>query len=279
MIMFKLQNKLAVLLFLLTSVFGGATQAQTSAMPLKVLAEGSNSDVEKPFLAVARDVTVYNTLRAAVAPNLENHSADYFETHAIIFAYLGQRRSGGYSVNIVEKGNRFIVLERAPAKGSMTTQALTTPFQVAEITLEHDAALPLAFDTAWHNALTSYKVKQGNFQMSGGFAGITEKFGIKGQIRTWTHGDLVTFVMDLQSVRGKAAHRLQSIATALVPQNTKVNLPYLHADSFVQPPANVLVATGAFDRTRRKLTLKFASLPNSRIADGFEGKGQLIAQR
>lgn len=279
--MLKLSAKFALLLTLLLTV-ATTTQARTTVgqdeIKFQVMASGSYSSQEKPFLAVARDVTVYQTLRAALAPNLPAQSENYFRSHAVVFAYLGQRRSGGYSVAVVPRAQRLIVLERGPAKGSIVTEALTTPFVVVEVEREHDQELPLAFDTAWQNALTTYRVTQGNFQTTGGFAGIREKFTVTGRLRTLTQGDLVTFVADLQGVRGKQRYQLQSITTALVPRADKVTVPYWHAGGFVQPPENVLGATGKFDRSRKQLTLEFKSLPNN-IADDFEGTGRLTARR
>lgn len=278
--MLKLSAKFAFWLTLLL-VAGNVALARTAPrqaeLKFQVLADGSYSSQEKPFLAVARDVSVYQTLRATLAPNLAAQNEDYFRSHAVVFAFLGERRSGGYSVAVVNRAGRLIVLERAPEKGSMVTQAITTPFLIFEVDLEHDQALPLAFDTAWSNALTTYRVTQGNFQVTGGFAGIREKYTLAGRLQTLTQGDLVTFVTDLQATRGRQRNQLQSIATAIVPRVDKVTLPYLHAGSFVQPPENVLGATGKFDRSRKQLTLEFKSLPNN-IADDFEGTGRLTAR-
>ncbi|HEX7312984.1 MAG TPA: DUF885 family protein [Pyrinomonadaceae bacterium] len=61
-----------------------------------------------------------------------------FDTHAVVVAYQGQQRTGGYSIEIAGIRRTGTVLaitvnERRPASGSLTTQALTSPFVAVSI--------------------------------------------------------------------------------------------------------------------------------------------------
>lgn len=61
-----------------------------------------------------------------------------FENKTIIAVFMGERNSGGYSIeikNVVENGNQLIVsyIENSPSADSMVTMALTQPFHVIEI--------------------------------------------------------------------------------------------------------------------------------------------------
>ena len=61
-----------------------------------------------------------------------------FDTRAVVVAYQGQQRTGGYSVEITGIKRTGTVLavtvsERRPASGSFTTQALTSPFVAVSI--------------------------------------------------------------------------------------------------------------------------------------------------
>src|SRR5215204_7773172 len=61
-----------------------------------------------------------------------------FDTRAVVVAYQGQQRTGGYSIEITDIKRTGTVLattvsERRPASGSFTTQALTSPFVAVSI--------------------------------------------------------------------------------------------------------------------------------------------------
>jgi hypothetical protein len=61
-----------------------------------------------------------------------------FDTRAVVVAYQGQQRSGGYSIEITGVKRVGTVLavtvdERRPASGDITTQALTSPFVAVSV--------------------------------------------------------------------------------------------------------------------------------------------------
>src|SRR5437764_175538 len=65
---------------------------------LKIIAEGSQSSITKSFIAVIRDAETYEALRRA-AGNLPDTNVD-FDSHILIAAFLGERNTGGYSVEM-----------------------------------------------------------------------------------------------------------------------------------------------------------------------------------
>ena len=61
-----------------------------------------------------------------------------FDTRAVVIAYQGQKPTGGYSIEIAGIKRTGTVLavtvsERRPASGSLTTQAVTSPFVAVSI--------------------------------------------------------------------------------------------------------------------------------------------------
>src|SRR4051794_27567990 len=70
---------------------------------LKELAAGAYGSIHESFVLVARDAQTYAALRTLV-PTLPDQPANFFQTHAVVAAFLGQRRSGGYGVEIKQTG-------------------------------------------------------------------------------------------------------------------------------------------------------------------------------
>src|SRR5258706_7669586 len=89
---------------------------------LKVVAEGSDSPIKTTFAAVIRDAETYAAIRA-LAGNLPALNEDFFRSHLIISAFLGERNTGGYGVTISREQNGQIrVAEKVPRKDMMATQ-------------------------------------------------------------------------------------------------------------------------------------------------------------
>ena len=82
---------------------------------LKVLAEGSHSKINDPFVAVVRDTDTYAAL-SRLDENLPRLDADFFTEHVVIAAFLGQRNTGGYGVEITPSPVRYTFLRRNLAK-------------------------------------------------------------------------------------------------------------------------------------------------------------------
>ncbi|HYO91186.1 MAG TPA: protease complex subunit PrcB family protein, partial [Pyrinomonadaceae bacterium] len=169
---------------------------------LKILAGGAYGKVNDAFVVVARDAETYAALRELV-DNLPQVSADFFKKNIVVAAFLGQRRTGGYGVEItLAENNRLRVSSTSPPAGSMTTQALTAPFKVISIPdLEH-RSLSIEIGPAWNNETRPYRVSSGDFTTGGGFAGRIERLQLAGDIRVSRLGKLATFVFDLKSSGG-----------------------------------------------------------------------------
>jgi hypothetical protein len=257
----------------------GASDEGTLKGEIKVLAEGDSS-INDAFVAVARDAGTYAAIRALVK-NLPDMSADFFEHNAVIAAFLGQRRTGGYSVRLTREADGTVHLEQqSPAKGYMTTQSLTAPFKIVSVPtgdshFRFENTLKLEVGSAWQSALRPYRVTAGNFKMSGGFAAHTERFTLKGDIGVMRAGKLATLIFNLKSEGGEKARALQEVTTGLV-QNDGLTIPYLEAGTLVDVPRSALHVQGSFTDKENNLSLTFASLP-SNVADGYGGEGTLEA--
>src|SRR5439155_21782063 len=73
--------------------------SKTSTNAIKVLAEGFHSSITNPFIAVVRDAGTYAELMK-LDNTLPKLDAEFFNSNAVIAAYLGTRNTGGYSVEI-----------------------------------------------------------------------------------------------------------------------------------------------------------------------------------
>lgn len=248
---------------------------------IKVLASGNYSQVNDAFFAVARDAATYSAVRE-LAKDLPEMSADFFQRNAVVAAFLGQRRTGGYSVNITRaEDDRVLIRQQSPSKGSMVTQALTAPFKIVAVPIgdssfNRQSTLTLEADGAWQAAARPYRVMTGEFTMSGGFAGRSEKYGLAGDLRIMRQGALATFIFNLKSSGGAKPRVLQETATGVVRKDNSVAIYYVDAGSLVDLPRSALKAKGSFTAGEDNLSLAFDSLP-SNIADGYGGEGQLEA--
>ncbi|HYY58559.1 MAG TPA: protease complex subunit PrcB family protein, partial [Pyrinomonadaceae bacterium] len=196
---------------------------------------------------------------------------------AVVAAFLGQRRTGGYGVEITRAADGTVrVAEKTPPKGSMTTQVLTTPYEIVSLPVEDETPLKLDVDKAWREGARPYKVTSGEFTMSGGFAGRSENFRLEGNLMVMRHANLATLVFDLKSAGGTKARELKEAATGVVRAGEEVRLARFNAGSLVEPPANLLSAKGQFSDNESGLTLAFESLPST-VADGYQGTGRLSA--
>lgn len=248
---------------------------------IKVLAEGGYSQVNDAFVAVARDAETYAAIRTLVK-TLPEMSADFFEHNAVIAAFLGQRRTGGYSVRVTRAADGAIQLDQeSPAKGSLTTQALTAPFkivsvQTGESQFRFENTLRVAIGAAWQGAMRPYRVTLGEFKMYGGFAAHSETYSLAGDLRLMREGSLATFVFNLKGNGAKKERALAEVATGLVQKSGQVTIGYLEAGTLVDLPRSALNARGSFGPGENTVALTFDSLP-SNIADGFGGQGKLEA--
>lgn len=258
---------------------------------IKELAAGGYSSIREPFIIVARDAQTYALLKE-LNGKLPEFGADFFKSNAVIAAFLGQRRSGGYSVSITREGGGgggLRIAERTPPKDAMVTMALTAAFQIVSVAVEGESPLALKLDATWQAAARPYKVEAGEFTRTGGFAGRPVKSMLKGDIRIMRHAQLVTLFFALQGTgaedvgaqalqgRGvEGTHALQDVATGKVEGDGNFTLARLDPGSFVPPPRHPLRAQGKFGDGENKLMLTLEVL-QMKVDDGYGGQGTLDA--
>jgi hypothetical protein len=243
---------------------------------LKVLAEGGQSGVEDAFVAVARDAETYAQLRE-LASRLPEMSADSFKTNAVVAAFLGRRNTGGYAVRMTRATDGVIHLaQSSPPKGSMVTQAITTPFKVVSVPVTDEQPLSLEMEGEWKTMTRLYRVSTGSITVTGGIAGSSEDFRLEGEIDIMRQGRLATLAFDLKGASGTKTRALKTVATGVVQPDGSISIARMTGGSLVSPPPTALRADGKFNDGEDNLTLTFESLP-SNVADGYQGKGRLDA--
>jgi len=239
---------------------------------MKTLAEGSNGKIEQPFLFIARSAETYKQFQSAFG-DLPSSSGVNFDKQAIVAAFAGTRNTGGYSVEIKKLGEKVSVSVVNPPPDAMTTQALTTPYRVAIVSVEAEQSLNLEVSKDWKNAAQTYKLSSSEFESSGGLAGRLKKFAAEGTIDVWQFGDLVTLGFNLSGKGADEKLQLTEISSGIA-KDGKITLARLDSGSFSEGPKPPLKVSGTL--TADKLTLAFEPLPTM-VADGFQVRGKLEA--
>jgi hypothetical protein len=255
---------------------GGAKNYQPD--DLKVLAEGFHSKITKPFVAVVRDAETYAAL-VKLDENLPKLDADFFKESVAVAVFLGERNTGGYSVDIRANAIEIVVVEKKPGKGVMVPQMITSPFKIVALKGATNSAVRLSLfaDDSWRQAAPSYRVTSGKFTMSGGFAGTSEEFGLEGPIGVMRAGKLATFSFRLVASDAKKRRLLVECATGLKDSDGNFKISRMSADSLVSPPNSGLSGTVTFSEEGRKFALIMAPRP-SLVADGYSGGGTIEAE-
>ncbi|HEX8633192.1 MAG TPA: protease complex subunit PrcB family protein [Pyrinomonadaceae bacterium] len=246
---------------------------------IKELAAGGYSSVNEPFVVVARDARTYAALRL-LHDKLPELAAEFFKSNAVVAAFLGQRRSGGYAVRITRGGageaSSLRVSEKSPAKDAITTMALTSAFRIVSVSVDEESPLTLALDATWQEAARPYAVGAGEFTRIGGFAGGREHSKLAGDLRIMRHGQLATVFFALTGAGANGRYELKDAATGLVTPEGALSLTRLDPGSFVPPPRYPLRARGQFTDNEGKLSLTFEVM-EAKVNDGFGGQGKLEA--
>lgn len=117
-------------------------QAEAADRPkLRTIARGAFSGIQEPKqLVVTNSVQwtkLWNEHSALQKPAKPAPEVD-FEKETVLFVSLGQKRSGGYSVEIVgtkeTDGKVEVQLRtREPKKGGFQLQAITSPFHIVAV--------------------------------------------------------------------------------------------------------------------------------------------------
>jgi hypothetical protein len=242
---------------------------------IKILAEGYHSKITKPFVAVVRDIETYAAL-TRLDENLPKLDDDFFKEKAVLAAFLGERNTGGYSVEITASPVDVNVLEKKPGKGIIVPQMITSPFKIVALAGGSSEAVRLMLDEAWRNQMQPFDVQSGTFSISGGFAGTSEAFQLKGFVGVLREEKLATFWFRVVGPGGKKRRLLMECATGLSDGEKGIQINRMSADSLVDPPNNGLAARATFSEEGRKLTLSLLSRTGL-IADGYSGGGTIVA--
>jgi hypothetical protein len=245
---------------------------------IKVLAEGFHSKITKPFVAVVRDAETYAAL-IKLDENLPKLDAEFFKENVAVAAFLGERNTGGYSVEIRANTIEISVLEKKPGKGVMVPQMITSPFKIVALKGVTNAAvrLNLFVDDAWRTHIQLYREASGRFWMGGGFAGTSEEFGLQGFVGVMRAGNLATFRFSILNSGTSKRRLLIETCTGLIDGENRVRINRMSADSLVAQPNSGLSGTATFSDEGRKLTVNLVSRPGF-IADGYSGRGTIEAE-
>lgn len=243
---------------------------------LKVLAQGSQSAITKSFVAVVRDAETYAAL-VKLDGNLPKLDGEFFQSNAVIAAFLGERNTGGYSIDISRDASGIRVLEKKPGKDMMVTQMITAPFKIVAVEGVSNSPVWLALDDdAWQTRMTLFRVTTAKFTMVGGIAGTREEFSLGGAIGVLRAGNLATFQFRLVAPATTKRRALTEYATGIVSSDNNIRVSRMSADSLVNSPNAGLQVDGIFSDGGKKLLLSLWSRP-SMIADGYSGRGSIEA--
>jgi hypothetical protein len=242
---------------------------------LKVLAEGSQSPIKSPFVALVRDAETYAAL-TKLDGNLPKLDDEFFKTKIVVAAFLGERNTGGYSVEISRDAAGIRVMERKPEKDMMVTQVITSPFKIVAVEGVSNSPVWLTLDDAWQTRMSLFHVTTAKFTMSGGIAGTREEFSLGGTVGVLRAGNLATLQFRLIAPATTKRRALIEHATGVVGSDNNIKVSRMSADSFVDPPNTGLQADGMFSDAGKKLLLNLLARP-SMIADGYSGGGSIEA--
>ena len=240
---------------------------------IKIIAAGSHSSVETPFVFVARSPESFAQLQKLVE-NLPTEKIDFSKT-AVVAAFAGEKNMGGYSVNIEQNADKISVKVAAPPKGGMVTQVITAPFAVALVAIDAGNSLNLDLPADFSRALKKYRLTSSEFNVSGGIAGINKNFGATGTIGVLQFGSHVTLMFDLTGKANENRRRLNEAVSGTI-DGEKVNFARLETGNFIEGPHPSIIANGTL--SKEKLSLAFESGKNNNaVSDGFSGNGKIEA--
>jgi protease stability complex PrcB-like protein len=248
---------------------------KTDSGEIKTLAEGFQSSITDPFVAVIRDEETYVTLRKHEA-NLPKLEAEFFRLNIVVAAFLGTRNTGGYSVEISRDSNGQIwVAEKAPDKGAMVSQVITSPFKLVSLEPKGTTAVPLASGDIFQQRSHLYRISRGNFNMSGGFSNRKESFQLNGKLQVTRLGDLITIGFAMVSSGGERERSLRTSATGMIKEG-RIMINRMSYGSLIDPPSGELQVSGRFSEGNG-LTLDFVSKPLN-IPESYGGGGSILAE-
>src|ERR1043166_9641074 len=182
---------------------------------LKDLAEGSVRPIRPSFVGVFRDAETYAALRAQ-ATNLPELKADFFKSNLVIAAFLGQRNTGGYSLAISQQPTGQIrIAEKAPRPDAIVAQMITSPFKLVSMPANGTPPVQLSLDERFNQRSQLYRVSNGTFTVSGGFAGRTEQYKLAGKLQVMRLAGVISIGLAIVRESATRERSLRDFATGL----------------------------------------------------------------
>jgi hypothetical protein len=249
------------------------TQGEPSG-EMKVLAAGFHSAVQNTFVAVIRDAEAYAQLRK-LSPELPKLEVEFFQSRAVVAAFLGERNTGGYDIEIAVDGTGVRVTEKMPGKGMMVPQVITAPYKIVSFRAPGTSPV-LVLYPASTNAMQSYSVRSGEFTNGGGFAGKIEHYGLEGKVEVIRQNNLVTLNFFLKNAGETNEHLLFETVTGVADSHGALTIKKISAGTLVSIPNGGLEAKGQFSNENTRLSLEFNPGP-SQFVDGYGGGGVIEA--
>ena len=241
---------------------------------IKQLAAGSHCSVSESFVFVARDAQSYQALES-LNLKLPSQSADFFKSHAVIAGFLGQRRTGGFTVEITQNAAGGVQVIESKPKG-MVTMVLTTPFKIVAVPIKTDGTITLTVDATWQERLRNYRLTSGSLTITGGFAGVSESRGLEGTLQIMREKAFATIFFELKST-GKRQSQLRDVTSGTVVESGSVSLSYLDSHALsgaIQSPFKV---TGQFTEDEKELSLNLQTVASPNISDNYDASASLKA--
>jgi hypothetical protein len=242
---------------------------------LKVLAEGSISPIKTSFVGVFRDAETFAALRAQ-ATNLPELQTDFFKTNIVIAVFLGERNTGGYSIAIAQQPSGQIrITEKAPPKNAIVNQMVTSPFKLVSLATNGSPSLQLSLDERFNQRAQLYRINNGSFTVSGGFAGRTEQYKLAGKLQVMRLAGVVSIGFAMVSEGASREHSLRDFATGIA-SGDSVAISKLSRGTLIDSPSGDLTV-GAKFAEKNRLLIDFTT-GQVTVPDGYSGKGTIEAQ-
>jgi hypothetical protein len=244
------------------------------ATDLKILVQGIQSRILHPFVAVIRDAQTYAELKKA-EPHLPKLDEEFFESSVAVAAFLGERNTGGYSVEITRERGGILVTEKKPGKSAMVTEMITFPFELVSVPAPGTSPVAVAYPDNSNFVKESYHVTSGNFTNSGGLVERIERYGLEGRVDVLRERNLATFSFLLKNTGETNEHLLVESVTGQIGSDGAITIRKMSAWTLLSVPNGGLEAKGEFTKHDSRMLLNFNSR-RSLAVDGYYGGGGSI---
>jgi hypothetical protein len=253
---------------------GTKEEPGTMAGEIKDLAAGNHCDVFESFVFVARDAQTYEQLQS-LNVSLPAQNADFFASHAVVAAFLGQRRTGGFSVRITQGADGLVQVSEQKPKG-MVTMVLSAPYRIVAVPVKNDGTISLSLDASWAERWRNYRVSSGELTITGGFAGIHQTSSLEGSVQIMRERTLATFGFDLKS-KGNRQAQLHDLTSGTVDTSGRVAFAYLDSHALSGAIQSPFKAAGQFTGDEQELSLNLDTVPSPHVSDNFSATASLRA--